>query len=61
MILPLAPARFGKEAGLTRGATTTFHHNNRRSKGLPARHARASSAEGEGRCGNRFSYASMAL
>ena len=61
MILPLTAARFGREAGVMRGATTTFHQSNRRSKGLPARHARASSAEGEGRCGNRFSYASMAL
>jgi hypothetical protein len=61
MILVSAAARFGKEAGLMRGATTTFHQSNRRSKGLPARHARASSAEGEGRCGNLSSYASMAL
>ena len=60
-IPPLATARFGREAGLMLGATTTFHQSNRRSKGLPARHASASAAEGEGRFGNLSSYASMAL
>ena len=61
MILSLATGRFGWEAGLMRGATTTFHQSNRRSKGLPARHARASAAEGEGLFGNLSSYESMAL
>ena len=61
MIVAGAAAGFGREAGDIRGATTTFHQSNRRSNAPPARHARASSAEGEGRCGNLFSYASMAL
>jgi len=61
MTLHLTAARLGKEAGRRRGITTTFHQIDRRSKELPARHARASSAEGEGRRGNLFSYASIAL
>jgi hypothetical protein len=61
MILYLIVARLGKKTGLMRGITTTCHQSNRRSQGVPARHARASSAEGEGLCGNLFSYASIAV
>ena len=43
-----------------RGITTTCHQINRRSQGVPTRHANASAAVGEGLFWNLRSYLSMA-
>jgi hypothetical protein len=51
----------GRRTGFLRGVTTTCHQMTRRSQGLPACHAKASAAVGEGLWGNLFSYASIAL
>jgi hypothetical protein len=55
----LTGARLGNQAGFTRGITTTCHQIKRRSHGVPARHANASAAVGEGLFGNLSSYLSI--